>query len=415
MIFAAFERLVAFRYLRARRQQGFVSVIAGFSFLGIALGVATLIIVMAVMNGFRQELLTRILGLNGHLTVYAAQGAMTGFDAVAARIRGVAGVAGVSPLVEGQVLANREAASAGALVRGVRPEDLRARPLVAGRIAGGSLDRFGGEDTVVLGYRLAEKLGVAPGGRVNLISPDGTPSPLGTLPRMRSYEVVAVFDIGMFEYDSAHLFLPLEAAQLFFRLPDAVTGIEVFVDDPDRVRAARRDIQATIGRTVRVVDWEQSNAGFFDAIEVERNVMFLILTLIVVVAAFNVVSSLIMLVKDKGRDIAILRTVGASRAMVLRIFVLTGTTIGVVGTLVGFVLGLVFCAYIEPIRQALQTITGTTLFSPEVYFLSRLPAIVDWVEVGQVVAMAVSLSFLATLYPAWRAARLDPVEALRYE
>ena len=415
MIFAAFERMLAFRYLRSRRQEGFISVIAGFSFLGIALGVATLIIVMSVMNGFRQELLGRILGLNGHMTVLSTQGNLRDFDRVADAVRRIPGVVSATPQIEGQVMASNQGRASGALVRGVRPDDLKARKLIADKIEAGFLGQFGGDDTVVVGYRLAQKLGLLPGDRITLIAPQGMASPMGTLPRIRSYRIVAVFNVGMYEYDSSHIFMPLEAAQLFFQMPDAATGVEIFATDADQVRRLRQEILAVAGPGVRVYDWQQANSSFFNALQVERNVMFLILTLIIVVAAFNIISSMIMLVKDKGRDIAILRTMGATRGMVLRIFFLTGASIGIVGTLAGFGLGVLFCDNIESIRQGLQALTGTPLFSPEVYFLSRLPAIIDWREVSQVLGMGLALSFFATIYPAWRAARLDPVEALRYE
>ncbi|MGE0719499.1 MAG: lipoprotein-releasing ABC transporter permease subunit, partial [Alphaproteobacteria bacterium] len=335
MIFSAFERMLAFRYLRARRQEGFISVIAGFSFLGICLGVATLIIVMSVMNGFRQELLGRILGLNGHATVLANGGNLRDFDRIADAVRRVPGIISATPLVEGQVMASNQGRASGAVVRGVRPDDLRARKLIADKIEAGFLSQFGGEDTAVIGYRLAQKLGILPGDRITLIAPQGMASPMGTLPRIRAYRVVAVFNVGMFEYDSSHVFLPLEAAQLFFQSPDAVTGIEVFASNADDVRRLRSELLSASGPGTRVYDWQQANSSFFNALQVERNVMFLILTLIIVVAAFNIISSMIMLVKDKGRDIAILRTMGATRGMVLRIFFLTGSTIGIVGTLAG--------------------------------------------------------------------------------
>ena len=439
MIFNTFERMVAFRYLRARRQEGFVSVIAIFSLLGIALGVATLIIVMSVMNGFRADLLARILGLNGDLGVYAFTGGLSDFDAAAQTVRdlpgggrgtprgegpGMAtteagaarapGVARATPLVEGQVMATSEAGAAGALVRGVRPADLRSLPLLADHIVQGSLGDFGG-DGVALGDRLARRLGVTVGSPVTLLSPQGTATAFGTMPRVKTYQVVALFNVGMFEYDNSFLYVPLEAAQLFFRLPDAVSSLEVFTADPDRVQEQRRLIARALGGHVRIVDWQQANSSLFNAVEIERNVMFLILTLIIVVAAFNIISSMIMMVKDKGRDIAILRTMGASRAMILRIFVLSGASIGVVGTIAGLLLGVVFTRNIEAIRQALQKIIGTDLFAAEIYFFTRIPARIEPDEVTAVVVMALALSFLATLYPSWRAARLDPVEALRYE
>ena len=415
MAFNAFERMMAARYLRARRQEGFISVIAGFSLLGIALGVATLIIVMAVMNGFRAELLGRILGLNGHMTIYGQGAELADFDAVSARVRGLPGVRSATPLVEGQVLATANGVAAGALVRGVRAGDLAARPLLAGNIKSGDLVQFQGEDAVLIGSRMAQKFGLRIGDSLTLISPQGNVTAFGTTPRMRAYRVVAIFEVGMYEYDSSFVYLPLEAAQLFFRLERGVSGVEVMVDNPDGVRQTRREIAAALGPTVRLFDWQQANSSFFNAIQVERNVMFLILTLIIVVAAFNIISSLIMLVKDKSRDIAILRTMGATRGMVMRIFFLSGASVGVIGTFLGFVLGVLFTSNIETIRQWLQGLTGTQLFSPEIYFLSRLPARVDPMEVVAVVLMALALSFLATIYPSWRAARLDPVEALRYE
>jgi len=414
VIFGAFERMVAFRYLRARRQEGFVSVIAIFSLLGIALGVATLIIVMSVMNGFRADLLGRILGLNGHLGVYAAAGPLSDFDADAAKVSKVPGVTAVTPLIEGQVMATAEVGAAGALVRGIRPEDLRRRPLVADHIVQGSLADFE-DDGVAVGDRLARRLGLAVGGAITIISPQGTATAFGTMPRIKTYRVVALFDVGMYEYDNSFIFVPLDAAQPFFRLPDAVTSLEVFIADPDRVREDRRLIAAALGGHVRIVDWQQANSSLFNAVEIERNVMFLILTLIIVVAAFNIISSMIMMVKDKGRDIAILRTMGASRGAILRIFMLSGASIGVVGTIAGLLLGVVFTRNIEAIRQALQRVIGTDLFAAEIYFFTRIPARLDSGEVAAVVVMALALSFLATLYPSWRAARLDPVEALRYE
>jgi len=416
-MFNAFERTVAFRYLRARKGERFVSVIAVFSLVGIALGVATLIIVMSVMNGFRQELLGRILGLNGHMGVYAAEGGpLRDFDPLVQRIRGLPGVVEATPIVEGQVLLTSEAGGAsGGVARGIRPEDLRDRAIIANNIRLGSLANFQGDDAIVIGTGLANRMRLRIGDRISMISPQGRATVVGTLPRIRSFRVVAMFNVGMNEYDSSFVFIPLSAAQLYFQVPDAASQIEVFVQDPTRVRAVNLEIRRSVDRPVRVVDWQDANSSFFNAVQVERNVMFLILTLIIIVAAFNIISSLIMLVKDKGRDIAILRTMGATRGAILRIFLLCGASVGFLGTLIGFGIGLVFCLNIESIRQFLQSLTGTELFSPEVYFLSQLPAVVDPKEVAQVVGMGLGLSLLATIYPSWRAARLDPVEALRNE
>jgi lipoprotein-releasing system permease protein len=415
MIFSAFERTVAARYLKPRRSEGFISVIAGFSFLGIALGVATLIIVMSVMNGFREELLKRILGLNGHLEIYASEGVITDYDHAADIVRAVPGVVQVAPMIEGQVMASADGRNSGAVVRGIKPEDFRNRKILADHVQAGSLDDFKGDEAVVIGDKLAQRLGVKVGDKITLISPEGRATAFGTVPRVKAYTVAATFEVGMFEYDSTFVFMPLPAAQVYFRVPNAVSSLEVIAADPDRLGYLRDAVIQALNRPVRILDWQQANSSFFNAIEVERNVMFLILTLIIVVAAFNIISSLIMLVKDKGQDIAILRTMGATKGMIMRIFLLAGASIGVVGTLAGFGLGLAFADNIETIRQWIQGMTGTQLFAPEIYFLSQLPAKVDAGEVATVVTMALVLSFLATLYPSWRAARLDPVEALRYE
>ncbi len=414
-MFSFFEWMMAMRYLKARRQEGFISVIAWFSLLGIALGVATLIIVMAVMNGFRQELLTRILGINGHLSVYGETNKMSGFDSIAEQIRKVPGVRGVIPLVEGQVMVTAKGVAQGAVVRGVRSTDLAARAIIADNIRGGTLDDFKDNNAIVVGIHLASKLGLGVGDRMTLISPKGNATAFGTVPRMRAYKIVATFQIGMYEYDSSFVFMPLPAAQIYFKSPGRVTNLEVFVDNPDSVTGVGERIREALSGAVRIHDWQQVNASFFNAIQVERNVMFLILTLIIVVAAFNIISSMIMLVNDKSKDIAILRTMGVTRGQIMRIFFLAGASVGTIGTFAGFGLGMVFSNNIEVIRQWIQGLTRTELFAAEIYFLSRLPAVVDPAEVVGAVLMGLGLSFLATLYPSWRAARVDPAEALRYE
>jgi lipoprotein-releasing system permease protein len=414
VIFGAFERMVAFRYLRARRQEGFVSVIAIFSLLGIMLGVATLIIVMAVMNGFRVELVSRILGLNGHLAVYGPANSLTDFDTAAQKVRAVPGVVGVTPLIEAQALVTTEAGASGAVVRGIRPDDLRARKLVADHIVAGSLDEFG-DTGIAVGDRLARRLGVTVGGNLTLVSPEGTDTAFGTMPRTKTYKVAALFDVGFYEYDNTFIFMPLDAAQVFFRFKDAVSYLEVFVADADQAAAEGKKIVAALGPGARLSDWQKANSSLVSALEIQRDVMFLILTLIIIVAAFNIISSMIMMVKDKGRDIAILRTMGASRGMILRIFILSGASIGVLGTVAGFGLGILITENLEAIRQFIQNALHMELFAAEIYFFTRLPAVIVPHEVAAVVIMALALSFLATLYPSWRAARLDPVEGLRYE
>jgi lipoprotein-releasing system permease protein len=414
-VFSAFEWMVAARYLRARRQEGFISVIAWFSLLGIALGVATLIIVMAVMNGFREELLTRILGLNGHLSVYGSGPTITDYDSLAGKLKAIPGVIEATPLIEGQVMASTRAGARGVIVRGIRPADLARRSLVAASISGGTLDEFKGDRSVIVGLRLADRLGLKIGDSISLIAPKGNVTAFGTVPRIRSYRIIATFNLGMFEYDSTFVFMPLQASQIYFRMPGAVTNLEVIVNDPSRAREIGQDIRRNLGGGIKLRDWQQANSSFFEAIQVQRNVLFLILTLIILVAAFNIISGLVTLVADKGRDIAILRTMGATRGMIMRIFFISGASVGVIGCLAGFVLGLSFATNIETIRQGVQTLTGTELFAKDLYFLSYLPARVDVSDVAAVVLMALGLSFLATFYPSWRAGRIEPAEALRHE
>jgi lipoprotein-releasing system permease protein len=413
--FAPFEWMRSLRYLRARRQEGFISVIAGFSFLGIMLGVATLIIVMAVMNGFRKELLDKILGLNGHLLVQPLESPLTDFQAVAERISKVEGIRLAVPIVEGQALASSPFNAAGVLVRGIRSADLAGLTSIAKNVKQGTLEGFDQGQGVVIGRRLADQLTLRAGDSVTLVSPRGAVTPMGTTPRIKVYKVAAVFEIGMSEYDAAFVFMPLTEAQAYFNRSGDVTAIEVYTNAPDRIAVFRQLVSEAAQRPIFMIDWRQRNATFFNALQVERNVMFLILTLIVLVAAFNIASSLIMLVKDKGRDIGILRTMGATQGAIMRVFLITGAAIGIIGALVGFLVGLLVCLNIESIRQSMSWLTNTEIFSPELYFLSRLPAELDVGETTAVVVMALALSLLATLYPSWRAARLDPVEALRYE
>lgn len=413
--FALFEWMMAFRYLRSRRREAFISIISWLSFFGIMLGVATLIIVMAVMNGFRSELLDKILGINGHLVIQPAGSDLTDYNALAKKIEGVGGVEFAIPFVEGQILASGDAGAVGALVRGMDKRGLDKLSLVSGNVRQGSFEKFDEEEGIAIGVGLARSLGVIAGDSITLISPKGAVTPMGVAPRIKAYPVKAVFEIGMSEYDSTFIFMPLNAAQVYFNSDDKVSAIEVYIDDPDAVGSLTEPVKEALGRNVYVTDWRFRNTTFFSALEVERNLMFIILTLIILVAALNIVSGLIMLVKDKGHDIAILRTMGATRASIMRIFMITGAAIGMIGTLAGFILGLIVCLNIETIRQFVSYVTRTELFSPELYFLSKLPAEMDPAETITVLVIAMALSFLATIYPAWRAATLDPVEALRYE
>ena len=415
--FTAFEWILALRYLRPRRKEAFISVIAGFSFLGIMLGVATLVVVMAVMNGFRAELLDKILGINGHIIVQPIESDLTDYDEVAKRISAVPGVKAAMPIIEGQALASGPSTgSSGVLVRGIRGPDLLGMEKISGSVEnGGGLMDFDNSGGIAIGTGLAQALGVNVGDKVMLISPRGAITPLGTSPRIKSYPVVAIFNIGMSEYDSTYVFMPLQEAQLYFNSPDKAQAIEVYLNDPDKVGEMRPIVEKAAGRPVFTTDWRMRNVTFFSALQVERNVMFTILTLIVLVAALNIISGLIMLVKDKGRDIAILRTMGATKGSVLRVFFITGASIGTVGTIAGLLIGTIICANIESLKELISWITRTEVFSPELYFLSTLPADMDPTETTAIVLMSLALSYLATIFPAWRAARLDPVEALRYE
>ena len=413
--FAPFEWLLSGRYLRARRKEGFISVIAGFSFLGIVLGVATLIIVMSVMNGFRKELFNKILGLNGHVIVSKIGVGFDDYAEVAQKLGAIAGVKHALPLIEGQAMVSTPAQALAGVVRGLTEVGIKALPLIAGNVRAGTVDGFDAQDGIAIGSRLANALRVTAGDTVTLVSPRGATTPFGTAPRIKPYRVAAVFEMGMSEYDRTMIFMPLGEAQRYFNRGDTVDVLEVIVDDPENVAPVLADMKQTGLRNLSLSDWRQRNESFFTVLEVERNMMFIILSLIVIVAAFNIISGLIMLVKDKGRDIGILRTMGASKGAIMRVFLITGASIGVVGTLAGALLGIVFCWKIDEIRQFVAWLTNTRLFDPEIYYLTRLPADINPQTTAVIVAMALVLSVLATLYPSWRASRLDPVEALRYE
>jgi len=413
--FSPFEWMIAGRYLRARRKEGFISVIAGFSFLGIMLGVATLIIVMAVMNGFRHDLFAKIMGLNGHVIVQKNGDPFDDYAAMANKIAEVPGVVTAMPIIEGQVMVSSSTQALGGLVRGVRENDLKSLKLVSDNIRGGTLDGFDSQTGIAMGVRLANQLHVGLGDTITLVSPHGAATPFGTAPRSKPYQISTIFELGMSEYDRMMIFMPLAEAQKYFSKNNEVDVIEVVVKEPEDVDRYSGLIKAAGGPTISVADWRQRNETFFNVLSVERNVMFIILSLIVLVAALNIISGLMMLVKDKGRDIAILRTMGATKGAVMRIFLITGASIGVVGTLAGLVLGVAFCWKIDSIKNFVSWMSGTVVFDPSIYYLTRLPAEIDVHETGGIVGMALVISIIATLYPSWRASKLDPVEALRYE
>ncbi|MDH7795909.1 MULTISPECIES: lipoprotein-releasing ABC transporter permease subunit [unclassified Beijerinckia] len=413
--FSAFEWMLAMRYLRSRRANGFVSVIAGFSFLGITLGVATLIVVMSVMNGFHIELMSKIIGINGHIFMQGADTPLTDYDEVIGRITKVPGVKVALPMVESAAGVSSPYQQSGALVRGIRERDIKQLPGIAGNVKLGTLDNFDTSEGVAIGQKLAENLSVRVGDKVSILTARGAQTPFGVAPRIKSYPVVAIFQIGVSEFDGIFVYMPFAESQEFFNREDEATVIEVFVDNPDDMDNIRTKLDAVIGRPMIMTDWRQRNRSFFEALKVERTVMFFILTLIVIVAALNIISGLTMLVKDKGRAIAILRTMGATRGAILRIFFITGSAIGIVGTLAGFLLGLLVAHNLESIRTGLNAVFNLNLFDPTYYFLSRLPSVVVPSDVITIVTLSLSLSLLATILPSWSAAKTDPVEALRYE
>ncbi|MCL6230096.1 lipoprotein-releasing ABC transporter permease subunit [Bartonella bilalgolemii] len=414
--FSSYQWMIAFRYMIPNKKHMFTSIISIISLIGIMLGVFSLVVVMAVMNGFRTELLSRILGMNGHLVVQTIDSNFTDYNILISSLESIKDIKFVLPIIEGQALVQGSIeGGTGALVRGVRQKDLKKLKTVAQNIISGTLAQFDKEEGVAIGSGLAEKLGLTVGSDLRIITPNGDDTPFGVTPRVKAYKVIAIFEVGMSEYDSIFVFMPLHEAQIFFNLDEKIQSLELFLNDPDAIDQIKPIIEKTVNQQINLIDWRMRNQAFFSALQVERNVMFFILSLIILVAALNIISGLIMLVKDKSHDIAILRTMGANQSAIMHIFITTGMVIGFIGTIFGLILGIIVTVNINHIQDFISWLFNVDVFNPQLYFLAKLPARIEWGQTAMVVMMALFLSFLATLIPAWRAAKLDPIQALRYE
>jgi len=416
LFFNQTEQMIAFRYIKSRRVEGFISISAWFSLIGIMLGVATLIVVMSVMNGFRTELVDRILGINGHLVVYKKnEPYISNYNQIINKISDINNVIAVTPHLEGQALAKSKSTVSGVIIRGVNWSDLAAKKLLWKSLSQLTIDNFKNNENIIIGYRLAQRLNVNVGDFVSLISPSGMETALGILPIKQSFKIGGFFELGMYEYDNNFIFIPWKKAELFLSTNNIAHGIEIFLKDQKFTSLVSSDVKNRLGNELIVIDWKKRNSAFMSALAVEKNVMFIILSLIILVAAFNIISSMIMLVQTKKSDIALMRTMGASKYVIIRIFVLTGSIIGMLGTFTGTILGIVISSNIEAIRNFLTNILGSELFSAEIYFLSKLPSNININEVIMVILVSILLTLLASIFPAWKASRISPAEALRYE
>ena len=415
-IFTETERTIAIRYIKSRREEGFISVSAWFSLIGIILGVATLIVVMSVMNGFRTELVDRILGINGHLIVYQKYGmSIDNYNNIVKQISDTENVIAVTPHLEGQALAKTKNNVSGVIIRGTNWSDLPAKKLLWKSLDQTTIDNFKIKQNIILGYRLAQRLNVGVGDYISLISPNTLDTAIGILPIKQNFMVGGFFDIGMYEYDNNFIFIPWKKAEKFLSTKKIAHGIEIFLKNPKSTKTVFSDLRVKLDNDLIIIDWKKRNSSFMNALDVEKNVMFVILTLIILVATFNIISSMIMLVQTKKSDIALMRTMGASKYLIIRIFMLTGSVIGILGTFFGACLGIIISINIETIRNHISTFFGQELFSPKIYFLSTLPSNINFNEVFIVMGLSITLTLLASIFPAWKASKVSPAEVLRYE
>ena len=416
LFFNQTEQMIAFRYIKSRRVEGFISISAWFSLIGIMLGVATLIVVMSVMNGFRTELVDRILGINGHLVVYKKdEPYISNYNQIINKISDINNVIAVTPHLEGQALAKSKNTVSGVIIRGANWSDLAAKKLLWKSLSKSAIDNYKNNENIIIGYRLAQRLNVNVGDFISLISPNGMETAIGLLPIKQNFKIGGFFDIGMYEYDNNFIFIPWKKAEFFLSTKNIAHGIEIFLTDQKFTSLVSLDVKNRLGNELVIIDWKKRNSAFMSALAVEKNVMFIILSLIILVAAFNIISSMIMLVQTKKSDIALMRTMGASKYVIIRIFVLTGSIIGFIGTFIGTLLGIIISSNIESIRNFLTNIIGSELFSAEIYFLSKLPSSVNTNEVLMVICISILLTLFASIFPAWKASRISPAEALRYE